>query len=95
MVHSSYLKGEEPRQLLEKRMREEGRLPLGQSASLKWPVLHVGADPVFDATTWHFKAGGLVEAPLTLNWAQMTALPRVEIVTDFHCVTRWSTFDNR
>ena len=78
MVHSSYLKGEEPRQILEKRMREEGRLPPGQSASLKWPVLHVGADPVFDATTWHFKAGGLVEAPLTLNWTQMTALPRVE-----------------
>ncbi len=76
-------------------MREEGRLPPGQSASLKWPVLHVGADPVFDAATWHFKAGGLVEAPLTLNWAQMTALPRVEIVSDFHCVTRWSTFDNR
>ena len=95
MVHSSYLKGEEPRQLLEKRKREEGRLPPGQSASLKWPVLHVGADPVFDAATWHFKTGGLVEAPLTLNWTQMTALPRVEIVTDFHCVTRWSTFDNR
>ena len=92
---SRYLKGEEPRQLLEKRRREEGRLPPGQSASLKWPVLHVGADPVFEATTWHFKAGGLVEAPLTLNWTQMTALPRVEIVTDFHCVTRWSTFDNR
>ena len=51
MVHSSYLKGEEPRQLLEKRMREEGRLPPGQSASLKWPVLHIGADPVFDAAT--------------------------------------------
>lgn len=92
---SSYLKGEEPRQLLENRMREEGRLPPGQSASLKWPVLHVGADPVFDVLTWHFKAGGLVEAPLTLNWTQMTALPRVEIVTDLHCVTRWSTFDNR
>ena len=58
---SRYLKGEEPRQLLEKRMREEGRLPPGQSASLKWPVLHVGADPVFDAATWHFKTGGLVE----------------------------------
>lgn len=80
VVHSSYLKGEEPRQLLEKRMREEGRLPPGQSASLKWPVLHVGADPVFDAATWHFKTGGLVEAPLTLNWSQMSALPRVDIV---------------
>jgi DMSO/TMAO reductase YedYZ molybdopterin-dependent catalytic subunit len=95
VVHSEYLKGEEPRQLLEKRMRALGRLPPGQKASLKWPVLHVGNEPVFDAATWDFKAGGLVEAPLTLNWTQMTALPRVKIVTDFHCVTRWSTFDNR
>jgi DMSO/TMAO reductase YedYZ molybdopterin-dependent catalytic subunit len=92
---SKYLKGEDPRQLLEKRMRDEGRLPPGQSASIKWPVLHVGAEPRFDPATWDFKAGGLVEVPLTLTWDQMQALPRREVVTDFHCVTRWSTFDNR
>jgi hypothetical protein len=46
---SDYLKGEDPRQLLEKKMRDEGRLPPGQSATIKWPVLHVGAEPVFDA----------------------------------------------
>ena len=60
-MHSSYLKGEEPQQLLAKRMREEGRLPPRQSASIKWPVLHVGADPAFDAATWHVKTGGLVD----------------------------------
>lgn len=65
-------------------MREKDRLPLGQSATMRWPVLYVGADPVFDAATWHFKAGGLVEVPLTLNRAQMTALPRMEIASDFH-----------
>jgi DMSO/TMAO reductase YedYZ molybdopterin-dependent catalytic subunit len=92
---SKYLKGEDPRQLLEKRMRNEGRLPPGQSATIKWPVLHVGAPPRFDPATWDFKAGGLVETPLTLTWDQMKALPRREVVSDFHCVTRWSTFDNR
>ena len=61
MLHSSYPRGEEPRQLLEKGMREQGCRPPGQSASLKWPALHVGADPVFDAATWHFKTGGFVE----------------------------------
>ena len=76
-------------------MREEGRLPPGQSASIKWPVLHVGAEPVFDPMTWDFKAGGLVESPLTLSWDQMMALPHREVVSDFHCVTKWSTFDNR
>ena len=92
---SKYLKGEDPRQLLEKRMRAEGRLPPGQSASIKWPVLHVGAPPRFDAATWDFKAGGLVDSPLTLTWDQVKGLPRREVVSDFHCVTRWSTFDNR
>src|SRR5688500_6141651 len=92
---SSYFKGQDPRQLLEKKMREEGRLPPGQSASIKWPVLHVGAEPEFDPATWDFKAGGLVENPLTLSWAEMMALPHREVLSDFHCVTRWSTFDNR
>jgi len=94
-MRSKYLKGEDPRQLLEKRMRDEGRLPPGQSATIKWPVLHVGAPPRFDPATWDFKAGGLVETPVTLTWDQMKALPRREVVSDFHCVTRWSTFDNR
>ena len=75
-------------------MRAEGRLPPGQSASIKWPVLHVGEEPTFDPATWDFKAGGLVAKPLTLSWAEMTALPRRQVVSDFHCVTRWSTFDN-
>jgi DMSO/TMAO reductase YedYZ molybdopterin-dependent catalytic subunit len=94
-MKSKYLRGEDPRQLLEKRMREEGRLPPGQSASIKWPVLHEGAPPRFDPAAWDFKAGGLVETPLVLSWDQMKALPQRDVVTDFHCVTRWSTFDNR
>ena len=93
-MSSDYFKGRDPRQLLEKTMRAEGRLPPGQSASIKWPVLHEGEVPRFDPATWDFKAGGLVENPLTLGWAEMTALPRVEVTTDFHCVTKWSTFDN-
>jgi DMSO/TMAO reductase YedYZ molybdopterin-dependent catalytic subunit len=94
-VLSDYLKGQDPRQLLEKKMRAEGRLPPGQSASIKWPVLHVGAEPRFDPATWDFKAGGLVETPVVLTWEQTCTLPRQEVVSDFHCVTRWSTFDNR
>ena len=90
-----YLKREDPRGLLEKAMREAGRLPPGQSATIKWPVLHTGAVPRFDPETWDFRAGGLVEAPLTLTYREFRELPRVEGVSDFHCVTRWSTFDNR
>lgn len=92
---SDYLKGQDPRQLLEKRMRAEGRLPPGQSASVKWPVLHAGEVPAFYPQTWDFRVWGLVERPLTLRWDELAALPRTEVVTDLHCVTRWSTFDNR
>jgi len=76
-------------------MKAEGRLPPGQSLTLKWPVLHTGEVPVFDPGTWDFKVGGLVEAPLELGYEAFMALPRVEGASDFHCVTRWSTFDNR
>jgi DMSO/TMAO reductase YedYZ molybdopterin-dependent catalytic subunit len=88
------LRGEDERSLLEKKMRAEGRLPPGQSASLKWPVLHEGEIPTFDPARWDFRIGGLVEAPLRLSWPAFTGLPRREVRSDFHCVTRWSTFDN-
>jgi DMSO/TMAO reductase YedYZ molybdopterin-dependent catalytic subunit len=95
MALDRYLRGEDERQLLQKRMAKEGRLPPGQAATIKWPVLHTGDVPRFDPTTWDFRAGGLVESPLELSWEAFMALPRVEVVSDFHCVTKWSTFDNR
>jgi len=90
-----YVHGRDPRAVRERKMREEGRLPPGQSLTLKWPVLHDGAIPDFDPATWDFRVGGLVERPLTLSYDELLALGRLEIVSDFHCVTRWSTFDNR
>ena len=90
-----YLQGRDERAVRERRMRAEGRLPPGQSLTLKWPVLHDGEVPAFDPATWDFRVGGLVEEPAVLTWKGFTALPRAEVVSDFHCVTRWSTFDNR
>jgi len=83
------------RKLLENQMKREGRLPPGQSATLKWPVLHYAEVPTFDAAAWEFRTQGLVEMPLRLNWEEFTKLPRVQVTADFHCVTRWSRFDNR
>jgi DMSO/TMAO reductase YedYZ molybdopterin-dependent catalytic subunit len=76
-------------------MREAGRLPPGQSLTLKWPVLHEGSVPRFDPATWDFQVTGLVEQPLRLAWAEFTRLPMREVQADMHCVTRWSRFDNR
>src|SRR6476660_7049067 len=80
---------------LQQAMKSAGRLPPGQSLTLKWPVLHAGDVPRFDPATWAFRVGGLVGEPLALGWADFGALPRTSVTADFHCVTRWSRFDNR
>lgn len=76
-------------------MRDAGRLPPGQSATLKWPVLHYGSIPRFDPRTWNFRIWGLVDSPRKLSWDEFTRLPMKEVVADMHCVTRWSRFDVR
>lgn len=40
---------------LEQAMRRAGRLPPGQSATLKFPVLHMGPVPGFDPVHWEFR----------------------------------------
>jgi len=86
--------GGNERKELEQKMKEASRLPPGQSLTLKWPVLHYGSVPRFDPEGWDFRAYGLVEAPLGWTWNEFNALPRISRTSDFHCVTRWSRFDN-
>jgi DMSO/TMAO reductase YedYZ molybdopterin-dependent catalytic subunit len=83
------------RKKLEQQRRSEGRLPPGQSLTLKWPVLHEGEVPRVDLRTWDFRVDGLVEKPLRLTWEEFNRLPQTEVQCDLHCVTRWSRFDNR
>src|SRR5689334_13151750 len=85
--------GNERRQR-EREMKDSGRLPPGQSLTLKWPVLHYGSIPRFDPQTWDFRIEGLVETPARLSWNEFNQLPRIKVTSDFHCVTRWSRFDN-
>ena len=82
------------RRELEKLARAEGRLPPGQSLTLKWPVLHAGSVPHFDEARWDFRIGGEVAAAVKLSWKEFLALPQTEVTSDFHCVTRWSRLDN-
>lgn len=78
----------------EQEMKKAGRLPAGQSLTLKWPVLHYGSVPRFDPAKWDFRIWGLVEKPVRLTWDEFTKLPRAHSKSDFHCVTRWSRFGN-
>jgi DMSO/TMAO reductase YedYZ molybdopterin-dependent catalytic subunit len=82
------------RKKIEGERREDGRLPPGQSLTLKWPVLHEGRVPVFDPARWDLEVRGLVENPFRLSWEEFKALPRKRVKADFHCVTTWSKFDN-
>jgi len=75
-------------------MKSAGRLPPGQSLTLKWPVLHYGSVPRFDPERWDFRVYGLVEAPVRWSWTEFNALPKVTTHSDLHCVPRWSRFDN-
>jgi DMSO/TMAO reductase YedYZ molybdopterin-dependent catalytic subunit len=77
----------------EERVRQEGRLPPGQSLTQKFPVLHYGPVPEFDADTWDFRVWGEVDEDITWSWDDFQKLPRAKIKMDIHCVTRWSKFD--
>jgi DMSO/TMAO reductase YedYZ molybdopterin-dependent catalytic subunit len=79
---------------LDVRTEEARRLPPGQIVTRKWPVLHYGTVPTFDAAAWRFRLTGLVERPIELTWSELLALPRQETLCDIHCVTRWSRYDN-
>jgi len=83
------------RKQLENQARAEGRLPPGQTLTLKWPVLHYGSVPQFKEASWDFKISGEVAAPRKLSWKEFLALPQTDVTSDFHCVTGWSRLGNR
>jgi DMSO/TMAO reductase YedYZ molybdopterin-dependent catalytic subunit len=69
-------------------------LPVGQHEVKNWPVLDLGEQPEVSPEQWKLEVTGLVENPITLDWNQFLALPQVDDVSDFHCVTTWSRYDN-
>ena len=70
------------------------RLPPGQKATEGWPVLTYGGVPQIDLAAWRFSVIGLVEEEKHFTWEEFSALPQTAIVSDVHCVTAWSKFDN-
>src|SRR5215210_2787237 len=80
---------------LKRRRARADRLPPGQTLVTRWPVLTYGSTPRIDLSTWRFQITGLVEEQLDLSWDAFMALPQTRVVSDIHCVTGWSTYDNR
>ena len=74
---------------------ETDRLPPGQHLVKNWPVLDLGEQPAVSTDTWRLEVGGLVETPLDLSWTAFQALEQSTRVSDIHCVTTWSRYDNK
>jgi DMSO/TMAO reductase YedYZ molybdopterin-dependent catalytic subunit len=84
----------------EKERRGE-RLPPGQTPIkrlLRWGIDHPGitrSNPKIDLKTYTLTVDGEVENPLKLNWNEVLELPKVESVSDFHCVEGWSVLNSK
>ena len=72
----------------------EQRLPPGQHLTKDWPVLDLGTVPKTPLDHWKLDVYGEVDDRLTLDWAAFSKLPQSQFVTDIHCVTTWSRYDN-
>lgn len=73
---------------------ESERLPPGQHLTRDWPVLDLGLKPDVSREDWRLRIDGLVSRPATWNFQALLAQPQSAPVSDIHCVTTWSRYDN-
>ncbi|WP_428429431.1 sulfite oxidase-like oxidoreductase [Pararhizobium sp.] len=74
---------------------ETDRLPPGQHLVTNWPVLDLGQQPRIQQAEWTLQIVGGVENPVKLDWDAFHRLPQSRKLSDIHCVTTWSRYDNR
>ena len=75
---------------VEKRLK--GQLPPNQKF-IRAPIVYdiVSEIPDWDMEKYRFKVWGEVENPLELTYRELlSSFEPVELVADFHCVTKWS-----
>ncbi|MDQ3015029.1 MAG: sulfite oxidase-like oxidoreductase [bacterium] len=73
----------------------DDRLPPGQYEERGFPVLSMGPTPDIEIDEWKLEITGLVDNPLSYNWAEFNQLPKEQLTKDIHCVTKWSKFDSK
>ncbi|MET8143267.1 sulfite oxidase-like oxidoreductase [Sphaerisporangium sp. NPDC005288] len=75
---------------------EETRLPPGQYVPRGRPVLHYGRVPGFRPESWNLSVFGATASgeEIRFTWPEFSALPRVTLIADFHCVTKFSIMGN-
>src|SRR5258706_1664005 len=70
------------------------RLPPGQKEVKNWPVLDLGVQPDVRPQDWRLQIGGLVEKPIVWTLDEFMAQLQEDFISDIHCVTQWSRYDN-
>jgi DMSO/TMAO reductase YedYZ molybdopterin-dependent catalytic subunit len=73
---------------------DEERLPPGQHLTRDWPVLDLGLTPEISRERWRLDVYGAVEKPLYWDFQTYLAQEQRQFVSDIHCVTTWSRYDN-
>jgi DMSO/TMAO reductase YedYZ molybdopterin-dependent catalytic subunit len=74
---------------------DDQRLPPGQHLTQDWPVLDLGITPNISRERWRLDVYGAVETPLFWDFAQFSTQPQSTFISDIHCVTTWSRYDNQ
>ena len=70
------------------------RLPPGQTLVKDWPVLDLGSQPEITPQRFRLDIDGAARRPISLSLDAFMALPQQDSVSDMHCVTQWSRYDN-
>jgi len=78
-----------------KRPEASRAVPPGQYLENGFPVLSAGPTPRVDLAKWDFRLEHNGNLLARWSWDEVQALPKTELVTDIHCVTKWSKLDTR
>jgi DMSO/TMAO reductase YedYZ molybdopterin-dependent catalytic subunit len=90
------LAGEEEERKARATLRPDGRpkLPPGQYLlSRIRPMGGTEGDP--SPSGFRLHVHGEVEAPFTIDFAELLRMPQVDQVCDVHCVTKWTVLDSK
>lgn len=74
---------------------EDKRLPPGQRKAVDVPLRHIGDIPQVSVETWRLEVYGEVETPKVFSFDDLGRMPKVVVVSDFHCVEGWSLLDSK
>lgn len=84
----------DPIKILSKDTLRDLRIPPNQRITKKFPIMTYGETPSVRTEDWKLECFGDVASRLVITWQELLEMPRVEVVADFHCVTRWSRLNN-